>query len=101
LRADRSLRHQGFEPVNGLPWLPTDGALHDLLEAHTIASAGANLLLSWPVTDVPFQLESAPSLPGTGSWLPVMQTATTNGTTVSVLVPAANSTVFFRLVQSP
>jgi hypothetical protein len=39
LRADRSLRHKGFELVNGLPWLPTDGALHDLLEAHTIQEA--------------------------------------------------------------
>jgi hypothetical protein len=39
LRADRSLRHKGFELVNGLPWLPTDGVLHDLLEAHTIEQA--------------------------------------------------------------
>jgi len=39
LRAERSLRHRGFELVNGLPWLPTDGALHDLLEAHTIEQA--------------------------------------------------------------
>jgi hypothetical protein len=39
LRADRSLRHKGFELLNGLPWLPTDGALHDLLEAHTIEQA--------------------------------------------------------------
>jgi hypothetical protein len=39
LRTDRSLRHRGFELANGLPWLPTDGALHDLLEAHTIEQA--------------------------------------------------------------
>ena len=39
LRNDRSLRHRGFELVNGLPWLPTDGAIHDLLEAHTIEQA--------------------------------------------------------------
>lgn len=39
LRQDRSLRHKGFELANGLPWLPTDGALHDLLAAHTIAQA--------------------------------------------------------------
>ncbi len=39
LRADRSLRHRGFELINGLPWLPTDGVLHDLLEAHTVAQA--------------------------------------------------------------
>jgi hypothetical protein len=36
LRANRSLRHRGLELVSGLPWLPTDGAVHDLLEAHTI-----------------------------------------------------------------
>jgi hypothetical protein len=39
LRADRSLRHTGFELLNGLPWLPTDGAVHDLLEDHTIQQA--------------------------------------------------------------
>jgi hypothetical protein len=39
LRTDRSLRHRGFELANGLPWLPTDGAVHDLLEVHTIQQA--------------------------------------------------------------
>jgi hypothetical protein len=39
LRADRSLRHRGFELANGLPWLPSDLAIHDLLEHHTIAQA--------------------------------------------------------------
>jgi len=39
LRADRSLRHTGFELLNGLPWIPTDGAVHDLLQAHTIQQA--------------------------------------------------------------
>ena len=39
LRAERSLRHRGFELANGLPWLPTDKVLHDLPEAHTIAQA--------------------------------------------------------------
>ena len=39
LRTKRSPRHRGFELVNGLPWLPTDGALHDLLEAHTVEQA--------------------------------------------------------------
>ena len=36
LRTDRSLRHRGFELLNGLPWLPTDAACHELLEAHPI-----------------------------------------------------------------
>jgi hypothetical protein len=39
LRNDRSLRHTGFALANGLAWLPTDGAVHDLLEAHTIQQA--------------------------------------------------------------
>lgn len=39
LRVDRSLRHRGLELVSGLPWLPTDGAVHDLLEAHTVQEA--------------------------------------------------------------
>jgi hypothetical protein len=39
LRHDRSLRHTGFELANGLAWLPTDGAVHDLLETHTIQQA--------------------------------------------------------------
>ena len=39
LRADRSLRHNGFELANGLPWLPTDTAMHNLLEAHTVQQA--------------------------------------------------------------
>jgi hypothetical protein len=46
LRADRSLRHRGFELVNGLPWLPTDGAVHDLLEAHSIEKA-QQLQIAW------------------------------------------------------
>jgi hypothetical protein len=41
LRADRSRRHRGFELANGLPWLPTDGAVHELLEAHTVEQAQA------------------------------------------------------------
>ena len=39
LRADRSLLHQGFELANGLPFVPTDRAIHELLEDHTIHQA--------------------------------------------------------------
>jgi len=39
VRYSRSLRHKGFELVNGLPFLPTDSAIHDLLDAHTMAQA--------------------------------------------------------------
>ena len=63
----------------------------------TVANAGRNLLLSWPVTAVPFHLEWAPSVAGAGAWSRVTQAATTNGTTVSVTVPATNSSAFFCL----
>lgn len=39
LRAGRSLSQKGFEVANGLPFVATDLAIHDLLEAHTVAEA--------------------------------------------------------------
>lgn len=39
LRYGRSLRHKGFELANGLPFLPSDTAVHDLLNAHTVEEA--------------------------------------------------------------
>jgi hypothetical protein len=39
LRYHRSLRHKGFELANGLPFLPTDSTVHDLLDLRTIEQA--------------------------------------------------------------
>ena len=39
VRRLRSLCHQGFEIVNGLPFIATDKSIHCLLEAHTISEA--------------------------------------------------------------
>lgn len=39
LRYARSLRHKGFELANGLPFLPSDTAIHDLLDGHTVQEA--------------------------------------------------------------
>lgn len=39
LRYSRSLRHKGFELANGLPFLPSDVAIHELLNAHTVEQA--------------------------------------------------------------
>ena len=41
LRHERSLTQKGFELSNGLPFVPTDQAIHQLLRAHTIAEAQA------------------------------------------------------------
>ena len=41
IRQHRSLSQKGFELVNGLPFIASDSAIHDLLEVHTIAEAEA------------------------------------------------------------
>jgi hypothetical protein len=39
IRQRRSLSQKGFELVNGLPWLASDTAVHNLLNEHTVAEA--------------------------------------------------------------
>jgi hypothetical protein len=39
IRRDRSLSQKGFELANGLPFVPTDAAIHELLAAHSVADA--------------------------------------------------------------
>jgi hypothetical protein len=41
LRKDRSLTQKGFELANGLPFVPTDFAIHQLLGSHSVAEAQA------------------------------------------------------------
>lgn len=41
IRQQRSLSQKGFELVNGLPFVASDFAIHDLLDAHTVAEAEA------------------------------------------------------------
>src|SRR6266446_4412233 len=38
-RTQRTLSQKGFELVNGLPFVPTDLAIHDLLDSHTVQQA--------------------------------------------------------------
>jgi hypothetical protein len=38
-RRQRTLSQKGFELANGLPFVPTDVAIHDLLDAHTVEQA--------------------------------------------------------------
>jgi len=39
IRHQRTLRHKGFETLNGLPFVATDTAIHRLLDSHTMAEA--------------------------------------------------------------
>jgi len=41
VRQRRTLRQKGFETLNGLPFVATDVAIHQLLDRHTIAEAEA------------------------------------------------------------
>ena len=41
IRRDRSLSQKGFELANGLPFVATDQAVHQMLDGHTIAQAQA------------------------------------------------------------
>jgi hypothetical protein len=38
-RHRRTLSQKGFELANGLPFVPTDAAIHDLLDSHTVLEA--------------------------------------------------------------
>ena len=42
LRNQRSLTQKGFELSNGLPFVPTDFAIHEMLGRHTMAEACAH-----------------------------------------------------------
>lgn len=61
-----------------------------------IAASGTNVVVSWPSSFTGFQLESTASL-APAAWSNVTQTPSTNGSIVSVQVPASGSQQFFRL----
>ena len=63
----------------------------------TIALAGTNATISWPSSAASYQLQSAPGLTPPVVWSSVTQTPSTNGNTISVLIPVSSSRQFFRL----
>ncbi len=67
----------------------------------SIARAGTNALVSWPLTTNNFQLEFATIFASSNFWSPVLETPSTNGNEISVLAPAADETRFFRLKMVP
>jgi hypothetical protein len=62
-----------------------------------IAPAGTNVLVSWPRVATGFQLQSATNLDAPVVWSGVTQTLSTNGGTISALVPVSGSQQYFRL----
>ena len=66
----------------------------------TIASAGTNVLVSWPAYAASYQLQASPNLADSNSWSQVTTTTVTNGLVLSTQVPNTGTATFFRL-QKP
>jgi len=64
-----------------------------------IKPTGTNVTLSWPVGFPNAHLQSATNLAASVVWSNVTQTVTTNGSQVSVTLPASGAKKFFRLQQ--
>lgn len=62
-----------------------------------ITLAGRNVIVSWSSSATGFQLQSTANLASSGVWSNVTQTPSTNGNTISVLVPVPGGQQFFRL----
>jgi hypothetical protein len=63
----------------------------------SIAPAGSNVLLSWPLTAASFRLQASGSL--TNLWSDLVTPLTTNGNQVTATIPFQGAQQFFRLKQ--
>ncbi|HLX95899.1 MAG TPA: hypothetical protein VKU37_09150 [Verrucomicrobiae bacterium] len=60
-------------------------------------AAAAKPAVYWPSSAAGYQLQSTTNLVSPVVWLNVTQTLSTNGNTISVLMPVSRSPQFFRL----
>jgi hypothetical protein len=65
----------------------------------TLALSETNATVSWPFYAADYQLQSTTNLTAGAGWLPVVQTPSTNGAILSVVVPITGPEEFFRLKQ--
>jgi uncharacterized repeat protein (TIGR03803 family) len=63
----------------------------------TITPSGANVVLTWRTTAADFTLQSTTNLVSPAVWSPVIQPTFTNAGQISVTVPTAVGSKFFRL----
>jgi uncharacterized repeat protein (TIGR01451 family) len=63
-----------------------------------LTSGGANIVLSWPVSSIPFQLQSVPALGGTGVWELVSPPPVAVEGLNRVTNPVSGSARFYRLM---
>jgi len=67
----------------------------------SLSSSGTNVLVSWPSAAGDFQLQSSTNFMAASMWSAVQLSPTTNGNSISLLVPAVGIQQFFRLAQVP
>jgi hypothetical protein len=63
----------------------------------SIRSSEEGLVISWPVSDGAWTLESSSALTMEATWQPVTGSAVSNGVRQEVTIPIAESLQFFRL----
>ena len=63
----------------------------------TILSVETNVVISWPFYASDYQLQSTTNFSAGAGWLPVTQMPSTNGIVISLAIPLAGPTEFFRL----
>ena len=63
----------------------------------TIAPAGTNVLVSWPLYASGYQLQATTNLLNAAGWTLLTPATGTNGFVISALVPKTTTTKFFRL----
>ncbi len=83
-------------PTNSNTWCTQITELLTAVPSLSIASAETNILLSWPGTAIPFDLESTDSLESP-HWTPVSGPSSASNGVVSVQLPAIPGPQFFRL----
>jgi uncharacterized repeat protein (TIGR03803 family) len=64
-----------------------------------IARSNTSVVVSWSVTDLPFQLQQSTNLALPNAWSPVAQATVTNAGQISVTVPTTARQMFFRLTS--
>jgi hypothetical protein len=63
-----------------------------------IAVSGNEVVLAWPNWARDFKLQvSEGHLPGSGAWTNIVTSPTTNGNSLTVVVPVGSEAQFFRL----
>jgi uncharacterized delta-60 repeat protein len=86
-----------FTSLNGVVRPRVARLYGDFILSLSIARSNAFIIVSWPLSDLNFQLQETTNLSPTNSWSFVAQPAVTNANQIRVTVPTTASHKFFRL----